>query len=78
MMMTQVMTVMMVMMTILMVMVTMMVDTVFHNMMHVLQNKPTTSQGLAPGAMTTQANPNVDTTYVEEQEAMLAQVLLLS
>ena len=26
--------------------------------------------------MTTQANPNVDTTYVEEQEAMLAQVLL--
>ena len=28
--------------------------------------------------MTTQANPNVDTTYVEEQEAMLAQVLLLS
>ena len=49
MMMTQVMTVMMVMMTILMVMVTMMVmpvmvDTVFHNMMHVLQNKPTTSK----------------------------------
>ena len=49
MMMTQVMTVMMVMMTILMVMVTMMVmpvmvDTVFHNMMHVLQNKLTTSQ----------------------------------
>merc|ERR1719499_963668 len=31
------------------------------------------TQGLAPGAMTTQANPNVDTTYVEEQEAMLAQ-----
>jgi ACS family sodium-dependent inorganic phosphate cotransporter-like MFS transporter 6/7/8 len=31
------------------------------------------TQGLAPGAMTTQANPNVDTAYVEEQEAMLAQ-----
>jgi len=31
------------------------------------------TQGLAPGAMTTQANPNVDTAYVEEQDAMLAQ-----
>ena len=35
-----------------------------------LYEKPK-QQGLAPGAMTTQANPNVDTAYVEEQVLFL-------